>query len=256
MAKKISMQIGEETANGRWNNAYGVQFSFSIDGRVFFYGQNLSTNYWFIQELLPGGKMGNETANGRWNNAYGVQFPYPKPVYGCVFFYGQNTDTKYWFVQQLLPGGKMGEEVTNGRWNNSYQVQFPFQVSGLSYFYGQNQSTNYWFIQELVSATQYTIETNRAPAALSVVAASSTVDFRPSYAVGWVPYLADWKNYVLSGGPIFRYHDPSEIDGVGILLPLVKGKLYGDQLKRRVTEEVLLYGKEMGHYSWALVPGG
>lgn len=54
----MAASMGVETANGSWSNAYLVQLPFSIGGRQFFYGQNQATRYWFIQELLPGGKMG------------------------------------------------------------------------------------------------------------------------------------------------------------------------------------------------------
>lgn len=309
-------KMGQETANGRWNTPYASQFAFSVGGRQFFYGQNLKTNYWFIQELLAGGKMGQETANGtldgpfavqfpfsvggsqyfygqninnrswfikellaggkvgkttasgRWDNAYAVQFAYPAQQYGRQYFYGQNLDTNYWFVQELLPGGAMGEEIMNGRWGNPYATQFAYEQGGISYFYGQNQSSNYWFIQELLSDTEYTVRrlplldySNSASAAQEgapgvCLDAGSSTSYQPSYAVGWSPYLADWIRYVKNGGPIFKYHDPAEIDGVGILLPMRNGKLYGDQLKRQITEELPLYEKSEGHYSWVLTPGG
>lgn len=261
-------KMGQETANGHWNNPYAVQFPISVGGRQFFYGHNTQSKYWFVQELLPGGKMGQETANGHWNNPYAVQFAYPAEQYGRQYFYGQNLGTNYWFVQELLPGGVMGEEVMNGRWNNPYAAQFAYEQGGISYFYGQNLSSNYWFIQELLSDTEYTVrrlpllDYSGSASAGQSAASGAGFDvtlpdsYQPSYAVGWVPYLLDWKRYVQNGGPIFKYHDPAEIDGVGVLLPMRNGKLYGDQLKRQFTEELPLYDKSEGHYSWVLTPGG
>jgi hypothetical protein len=145
----VPIPMGTETADGHWNNPYAVQFPFSISGRQFFYGQNLDTNYWFIQELLTDGKMGSETADGHWNNPYAVQFPFS--IGGRQFFYGQSLDTNYWFIQELLADGKMGSETADGHWNNPYAVQFPFSIGGRQFFYGQNLDTNYWFIQELLA---------------------------------------------------------------------------------------------------------
>ncbi|KAJ7794263.1 hypothetical protein B0H14DRAFT_3159162 [Mycena olivaceomarginata] len=143
---KSGGKMGDETDHGTWGNAYGVQFPFTIGDRVFFYGQNLSTNYWFIQELKSGGKMGDETDNGTWSYAYGVQFPFT--IGGRVFFYGQNLSGKNWFIQELKSGGKMGDETDHGDWGNAYQVQFPYSIGSNQYFYGQNLSMNYWFIQK------------------------------------------------------------------------------------------------------------
>ncbi len=81
-------------------------------------------------------------------------------------------------------------------------------------------------------------------------------DEKPLYTVGWTPYLLDWIRYVLNGGPIFRYYSPKEIDGVGILTGSISGVLYGTNLKREICEEVVLYSKDEGHYSWVLSPGG
>jgi len=85
---------------------------------------------------------------------------------------------------------------------------------------------------------------------------SLEVNQPPTYPVGWVPYLADWKRYVLNGYPIFRYYSPSEIDGVGILTGIKDGKLYGDNIKAKQCEEVVLYSKNKGHYSWVLSTEG
>jgi len=80
----------------------------------------------------------------------------------------------------------------------------------------------------------------------------------PTYAVGWVPYLADWKNYLKKYNlfSALQYHDPSKLDGVGVLIGVYNGKLYGCQLKTRMSEELKTYKPGEGHYSWALVPGG
>ena len=249
--------MGEETVNGHFDNAYGVQFTFSINECHYIYGQNQSTNYWFIQELLPGGLMGEEVSNGYLDSAYGSQFLYPTKLFGHQYFYGQDQSSKRWFVRELLEEGKMGEEVMQGYWNNAYSVQFSFEIGDISYFFAQNQNTNYWFVQELLSSTEYTIKSlPRLNLPSSAANQRPSNNFKSSYPVGWLPYLADWKRYVKEGGPIFKYHNPESIEGVGVLLPMVNGKLYGNQLKRQITEELKLYAQSEGHYSWVLVPGG
>ncbi|KAN0072920.1 hatching enzyme [Elaphomyces granulatus] len=154
----IPVPMGAETANGSWNNPYAVQFPFSIGGRQFFYGQNLSGKNWFIQELLADGKMGSETDHGSWGYSYGVQFPFT--IGGRVFFYGQNLDAKNWFIQELLSGGKMGNETDHGSWGYSYGVQFPFTIGDRVFFYGQNLDAKNWFIQELLSRGKMGDETD------------------------------------------------------------------------------------------------
>lgn len=154
----VPVPMGTETANGRWKYPYAVQFPFSIGGRQFFYGQNMSEKNWFIQELLPGGKMGQETDRGNWKFAYSAQFPFS--IGGRQFFYGQNTGKdKNWFIQELLPGGKMGKETDRGHWSLGYSVQFPFSIGGRQFFYGQNMTEKNWFIQELLSGGKMGHET-------------------------------------------------------------------------------------------------
>jgi len=79
---------------------------------------------------------------------------------------------------------------------------------------------------------------------------------KPSYPVGFLPWLGDWKRAILNGGPYLRYYDPSEIEGVGILTTVINGKLYGDSLKKKKCEKLRAYPKRNGAYSWVLVPDG
>ena len=144
----VPVPMGEETAHGFWNNPYAAQFPFSVGGRQFFYGQNEKNNYWFIQELLPGGKMGSETDNGTWKFFYKSQFAFT--INNRVFFYGQNMREKNWFIQKLLPDGKMGSETDHGTWKFAYEAQFPFTIGSRVFFYGQNMNEKNWFIQELL----------------------------------------------------------------------------------------------------------
>lgn len=257
-------KMGSETESGYWNNAYQVQFPFVINSQQYFYGQNLSSNYWFIAKLLPGGKIGEETDNGHWNNPYDAQFAFPNLVYGHLYFYGQNLSTNYWFVQELVLNTNgnctMGDEVANGHWGYPYKVQLPFTLGNVAYWYGSNTNGNNWFIQELVSLDQYTVKKLPLGVPLNDDVSQSeqiSTENPPTYAVGWVPYLADWKNYITNYGLFsgIRYHNPAELPGVGVLIGVIGGHLYGSQLKSQQCEKLIPHKAE-GHYSWALVPGG
>lgn len=145
-------KMGEETDHGYWNEFYFVQFPFFVDGRTFFYGQSLTLAdgfNWFIQELLPNGKMGQETDQGTWRQCYAAQFSFY--LNGEPFFYGQDIVWKNWFVQKLLPNGKMGVETDCGSWYKGYLTQFPFSINERQFFYGQSENYYYnWFIQEIL----------------------------------------------------------------------------------------------------------
>eukprot|EP01083_Nonionella_stella_P120937 362958_1 len=75
------------------------------------------------------------------------------------------------------------------------------------------------------------------------------------YAVRWAPYLGDWKRYLMEHETI-EYKKQDEIDGVGELIGVEDGKLYGNQLKRQFCEELKAYDKSEGHYSWILTTDG
>ncbi len=154
----IIVPMGSETDNGSWNNPYATQFQFTVGGKQYFYGQNEKNCYWFIQELLPDGKMGAETDNGTWKYFYEAQFSFE--VGGRTFFYGQNTGGKNWFIQELLPDGKMGAQTDNGTWKFAYAIQFPFTVGSRVFFYGQNLNEKNWFIQELLPDGKMGAETD------------------------------------------------------------------------------------------------
>ena len=125
----------------------------SNDTGCFFYAQNLSNNHWFLQRLLPNGKMGVETDNNDWANPYAVVFPITLHVGtgATIGFCGQNTNTGHFFIQDLLSGGRMGPEVVNGDWRYPYQVQFLFhgRLHGLStdFLYGHNTNDLKWEIR-------------------------------------------------------------------------------------------------------------
>jgi hypothetical protein len=80
--------MGAQTDSGHWNNSYHILYSFSIGNQNYLFGHNLDTKYWFIQELLPGGKMGSETDQGHWSNPYTAQFPFT--IGGTQYIYGQD----------------------------------------------------------------------------------------------------------------------------------------------------------------------
>lgn len=154
----MPVPMGPETTNGFSKFRSAIQFPFSIEGRQFFYGRNLDTRDWSIQELLIGGKLGAETDHGIWNFAYHTQFTFT--VRNQVFFCGQNLSGKNWFIQELLPGGKMGVETDHGQWSYAYAVQFPFTIRDQVFFYGQNMTQKNWFIQQLLHGGRMGEETD------------------------------------------------------------------------------------------------
>lgn len=91
--------MGPETDNGHWLSLYQVQFPYSIAGQQYFYGQDMEARKWFIELLLPGGKMGKELQNGTWAGAYQVQFPFA--LGGQQYFHGQSLTKLNWFIQTL-----------------------------------------------------------------------------------------------------------------------------------------------------------
>jgi hypothetical protein len=144
------MKMGGQTDSGHWKNSYAVQFPFvTIDERQFFFGHNLNNDYWFIQELLPGGRMGKETDHGSWRNPYEVMFPFT--IQGRTFCFGHSLETRRWFIQELLPGGKLaGSETSNGTWQYAYDVLIPYGVENRLFFFSRRVDSFKVFIQEIL----------------------------------------------------------------------------------------------------------
>lgn len=141
-------KMGSQTDYGNWNNAYEIGFSFSDNnGRQFFYAQRNGPDgpSWFIQELLPGGKMGAETDHGTWQNYY--RFAFHFSIDGRKFFYAQ---AHSYIIHELLDDGKMGATMEYGSSRNEHEKAFPFYAGGRSFFYVQNLVEKNWFIQELL----------------------------------------------------------------------------------------------------------
>jgi hypothetical protein len=171
--------MGSETDNGHWAVPYAAQFPFKIGDTQYIYGQDVgnpftplierveedivddiatvlgvtwtgnpkATRRWFIQKVLPGGKVGDETDSGTWIGTYQVQFPYT--IHGKQYFYAQDLRVKKWFIQGIDNNGKMGSEMENGTWDLSRPVEVPFALGGKQYFYGQDLSSRKWVIQQL-----------------------------------------------------------------------------------------------------------
>ncbi|WP_375319114.1 hypothetical protein [Candidatus Tisiphia endosymbiont of Oplodontha viridula] len=71
-----------------------------------------------------------------------------------------------------------------------------------------------------------------------------------TYSVGWIQWLGDIKHGFVNWK--LQYYDPAEIDGVGIVMGIFNGKLYGSQLKSHTCEEIIMHSD--GHYSWIFDP--
>ena len=139
--------MGAKTDFGGGETVYPVQFPLTVRDWTFSHGHDPNSKEWFVQELLPGGKLSGEIDQGSWNNAYHVQFPFS--VNDKQYIYGHNTHTNYWFIQRTGRDDKVGEETDDNHWDTAFHVQFPFSIHGKQYFYRQNTDTTRWFIQRL-----------------------------------------------------------------------------------------------------------
>ncbi len=106
-------KIGAITDNGIWNNTYELQFPYHLDGQHYLYGASISgSDRWFIQPLLPGGKLGkNETDHGNQKTKYLI--PTQIPIYlhnnpTQLFRYDDYDGITR--AQDFLPGGKLSSE--------------------------------------------------------------------------------------------------------------------------------------------------
>lgn len=80
-----SGKMGSGTDSGTWVNFYKTISSFKdAQGNTYLFGLNgdpdttkNDTHHWFIQQVLPGGKMGNQTDSGQWNDYYNPVIPFP-----------------------------------------------------------------------------------------------------------------------------------------------------------------------------------
>ncbi|UTW61665.1 hypothetical protein KFE98_16875 [bacterium SCSIO 12741] len=103
-------KIGAITDHGIWNNTYELQFPFHIDGQHYLYGASITgSDRWFIQPLLPGGKMGkDETDHGNQKTKYLI--PLQIPIYlhnnpTQLFRYDDYDGVTR--AQDFLPDGKL-----------------------------------------------------------------------------------------------------------------------------------------------------
>ncbi|KLO87721.1 Uncharacterized protein LW93_10057 [Fusarium fujikuroi] len=92
-------KMGDEIDSGKWIGIYTTQFPFAINGKQYFYGQDLGVGKWIIQGLDANGKIGNELQNGKWNDAREVQVPFV--VGGKQYFYGRDLSSRAWYIQQI-----------------------------------------------------------------------------------------------------------------------------------------------------------
>ncbi|KAL9647347.1 hypothetical protein ABK040_011712 [Willaertia magna] len=107
---------GKEPATGKWK-FYDKALSYSVFGKTFMFGIRNSDNRWFIQELLPEGKMGDyETDSGMWNFNCGVFNTYS--INGRAYMFGQTTQGRcYWW--EMTYNGTM-KYISEQDWNDYY----------------------------------------------------------------------------------------------------------------------------------------
>ncbi|CAJ0835399.1 6171_t:CDS:10 [Entrophospora sp. SA101] len=99
----VDGKLGKVTDRGQWLNVYQVIFPFqpsSSSIKAYYFGHNVDSNYWFIQELLEGGKLGLEVCNGHWEAPCHILIPFK--IKDRDFFYSHNLDNCEWNIQELL----------------------------------------------------------------------------------------------------------------------------------------------------------
>jgi hypothetical protein len=150
-------------------------------------------------------------------------------VNGSKDFHIELTDTQ---LSIICYNGTFNGKISRITWNN-WQTSFGFDI-----FSAKNRC-------------------DLGIAHTPLLAANAAASDEPVlYPVGWIPYLADWKRAILNNGPFFYYNDPSEIEGVGVLLGIFNGMMFGSNLQKETCEYLPFYNKDEGHYSWVLAPGG
>lgn len=149
--------IGDKVGTGK-SFGFEVSFPFSVDLIQYIYYQRISNGHWFIQELLPAGKLGKETDEHFWNYLYEVQFPFS---IGTNQYFYAHTAAGPWFIRQLLPGGKMGDLKDQGNWDGSFLIQFPFEIDGKQYLYAKSTENGTSFVRTILSNATIGEELNR-----------------------------------------------------------------------------------------------
>lgn len=147
--------MGAQTDSRNWGNSYKSLVAFNVGGRNFIFQQHDDSggdNFWFIQEVLPGGTFGAQTAAGTFGNFYEYITTYTAG--GKVFLVGYDPGgDNYIFIQELMPGGIMGDQTDSRNWENSYDNLAAFNFKGRNYIYQQRGSTfttkDTWYIQEV-----------------------------------------------------------------------------------------------------------
>ncbi|GAA3276833.1 hypothetical protein [Streptomyces lavendulae] len=126
--------IGKQTSSGTWGQSYEVQFPirlpFDMDDDQYFYGHDVDSKRWFIQKLLPGGKMGSgEAASGTWDQPYSVQFPFELDGRQYIFSHSPKTSRR-WCIRELVdankPKGTSGKPSTTG--SAAYELPLAYKV--------------------------------------------------------------------------------------------------------------------------------
>ncbi|MBD2812609.1 hypothetical protein ID853_17430 [Xenorhabdus sp. Vera] len=152
----------KDIRSGEWNTFYPSMFTYSIDDSTYLFAQTDKYShggyYWFIQRLLPGGKLDSAVRDGNgknWGEFYQVLFPIT--FKDKVYIFGHTRATghggHYWFIQELLPDGTLDSKVLDGNdknWKNFWKT-LPFTLNGRGFIYGQNSDDNRCFTQEVYS---------------------------------------------------------------------------------------------------------
>ena len=239
------------------DHAYGISGSPALavyQGKLHLVNQGRKNSGWIWHATYDGKEWSEHQLIPSPDNAYGIPGSPALGIFnnylyiisegrgnsGWLWIAQYDPTTNTWGKHQLLPNDDNAYGTTDGPALVNYRERL--------YCFHQARGKGGWlWFADYGSTHFYEFTENACNKAFET---QSEI----SYSVGWRPYVFDMLRCIYSGGPVFQYYDPSEIDGVGVLLGVTSGKVYGDQLKRQVCEELEMFPKDKGHYSWVLTP--
>jgi len=142
-------EVGSITDYQEWNSNYETFVGFHVGTRGYIFGQDSHDNKWFIQEIMPDGKLAeNESNHGTWHNYYKTCVPVYMNGNTFLFFQTKESD-HYWFMTRVDENSNM-TDVDDGYWGDFWVPVVFYQMDGKGYLVGECEDGNgdaAWFIQ-------------------------------------------------------------------------------------------------------------
>ncbi|MDE9538955.1 hypothetical protein [Xenorhabdus bovienii] len=132
------------------NNFYhtNAMATYEINNKKFIFGQSKTQSNWhFIQEILPDGRLGSETENSSWPIYYDyvtVLEDGNKKYLCCI-----NTSSAAIQLLELIPDGKTKLVFADKYSQDGFETFIPYMNNGVLFAYRQNESSKRWEIVKL-----------------------------------------------------------------------------------------------------------